>query len=115
MFSPKRRARTIRSSLEHRSATGDHSRLTEALTRSLNGKKAWQVELPKTVILALSWEQGDDPFAKAEIRFTDDPGTYELAAVDASGDVTQATSHLREAWDRPSTKALALDSDKIIA
>jgi hypothetical protein len=96
-------------------APGDHSRLAEALTRSLNGKKAWQVELPKTVFLALSSDRGDDPWAKGQINFTDDPATYQITAVDTSNEVELATNTLKDAWDRPSTKELALQWELISA
>src|SRR5438132_313350 len=81
--------------------------------RSLNGKKAWQVDLPKTVKLALSSDRGDDPFAKGEINFTDDPAAYQLTNIETSNEESYARAQLTEAWDKPSTKGYALDSNEI--
>ncbi len=94
-------------------APGDHSRLAETLTTSLHGKKPWQLELAKTVVIALSSDRDDDPWATGEIRFGAGagqyPGQYEIAAVKTSNDVAYAKSSLQEAWDKPSVRHLAED------
>jgi hypothetical protein len=92
--------------------TSPHAdRIADSLKESLGGKKAWELTLPKKIKLKLYSERDDDdPWASGEIHFTTDPNAYEVLAVETSNERGYATSQLKEAWDRPSTKGYALDT-----
>jgi CARDB len=91
------------------------ARIAEALKQGLklSGKKPWQADLPKKVILSLASERGDDPWATGEFDFTTDPAGAVVKSVETKNALDRAQTQLQEAWSKPSIRGYALDTDDI--
>jgi hypothetical protein len=83
-------------------------KVATSLLRSLEGKKPWQIELPKMVKMRVEVEKsGFNSYQEGYIHFTKSPDSFEVRS-------NYGDKWFKEAWSIPAIRKKALEATKLV-